>query len=164
MLPHRIDTGYFCDIIIYWLPSHHFTLLLHSESEGWFSSWPKKRREFFSSVNAFPVALVPVFYISNRNISRYLSCRWKNHERYKNTKSTKKKGILSMVHDMLPVSLQGTTLVTCCKSITKCDVIYSVKFYYYTITFSLLYRYYYCCSWVTACTNFCKLWACFWLH
>jgi hypothetical protein len=32
-----------------------------------------------------------------------------------------------MVHDMLSVSLQGTTLVTCCKSITKREVSYSVK-------------------------------------
>ena len=68
--------------------------------------------------------------MSNRNISRYLSCRWKNYERYKNTKNTKKKGILSMVHDMPPVSLQGTTLVTCCKSTTKRNVSYSAKFYY----------------------------------
>jgi len=44
-----------------------------------------------------------------------------------------------MVHDILPVSLQGTTLVTCCKSITKHDVSYSVKFYYIKI---LLYRHF----------------------
>jgi len=105
MVLHRIDTGYSCDITTYWSPSHCFTLLLHSEIEGWFSSWPKNRREFFASVNAFPVTLVPVFYISNRNISRYLSCSWKYHERYKSTKNTKKKDILLMVHDMLPVRL-----------------------------------------------------------
>jgi hypothetical protein len=64
-------------------------------------------------MNAFSVTLVPVFYTSNRNICRYLLCRWKNYERYKSIKNTKKKGILSMVHDMLPLSLQGTTLVTC---------------------------------------------------
>jgi len=33
-------------------------------------------------MNTFPVTLVPVFYMSNRNISRYLLCRWKNYERY----------------------------------------------------------------------------------
>ena len=54
----------------------------------------------------------------------------------------KNKGILSMVglHDMLPVSLQGTIVVTCCKIIAKRDVIYTVKFYD-IITFSLLYQY-----------------------
>ena len=97
MMPHRIGTGYSCNITTYWSPSHHLILLLHSEIEGRLSSWPKNRKEFFASMNAFPVTLVPVFYVSNRNISRYLSCRWKNHERYRNTKNTRKKGILSMV-------------------------------------------------------------------
>lgn len=62
----RIGWGCSCNITSYWSPSHHLTFLLLSEIEGWFNSWPKNRKEFFASLNAFPVTLVPVFYISDK--------------------------------------------------------------------------------------------------
>jgi hypothetical protein len=42
-------------------------------------------------MNTFPVSLVAVFSTSDRKIPRYLLCRWKNYERYKNAKKDKKR-------------------------------------------------------------------------